>query len=361
MVPVQRQAAVRAIVPTVGERLAHFAAAPIAFLACAFGINFHEANSAAFGLASQRQQKAGPSGICYRPAQPAVPEHPPDVQAFGRDEAVTTDQTKGNPMMMLAAQVADAGVNPLQTANGLVAVLAALFLAADSTAGNPQLGQRVLEVSRVRFPDAVRRGKERFQSHVDADSRLAVVRNGNVPQLTREGDVPLARLALERHGLDRAFHRAMQLDANRADMLDVQARPMQTDAVAVGGKLDAVETVLSLEAWVAGFAPGSATAEERLKGAVQTAHRRLCRREVQPREEGVNGTLVLEPRGLLRVLNRSPLGFVCRFALFETSIVQTPVRLKGDAKLTLLIGVRPQPVAKGASHNNILRGSDSFF
>jgi hypothetical protein len=65
---------------------AHLLAALVALLTCAFGIDFHEAHAGTFSLATQRQQKSGPAGVCYRPAQPAVPEHPPDIQTLGSDE-----------------------------------------------------------------------------------------------------------------------------------------------------------------------------------------------------------------------------------------------------------------------------------
>jgi len=48
-------------------------------------------NASFLSFASQRTDKGRPSCIGNRPAQPAVLEHPLDVQAFHRDKAEATD------------------------------------------------------------------------------------------------------------------------------------------------------------------------------------------------------------------------------------------------------------------------------
>ena len=333
------------------EVFAHLPAAAAALLTGATGIDFHELRPSFFGFAAQDVQEAGPAGVTDRAGQPAVRQHPFDVERFDSDETEREDQATGDGVVVLASQVLDAGVNLLKAADGLAAVLATLLLAGDGAAGDAQLRQGGLEVARVGLALSLAGGEEGFQPHVDTDRRQGGRLHAQVPQVARRDDKPLVRLALERQRLDRAFHGPMQLDADRADVLDAQAVAGQTDAVAVAGVLDAIEAVAPLEPRIArprGFLLDPA--EEVRKRLVQAPHRGLGGREVEAGEEGIRPPLALEPCRLFRVLHRALSGFVGRFPLVQASVVQSAVRLQSGSQLALLIGVGEQAVLEGAAH-----------
>jgi len=64
------------------KNLPNFAAATATGLTRPTRIDLHHQNTGTFGLVSQRCQKASPGDIGNRSAQPAVPDHPLDVQAL---------------------------------------------------------------------------------------------------------------------------------------------------------------------------------------------------------------------------------------------------------------------------------------
>jgi hypothetical protein len=221
MIPMQRQTTVRAIMPAFRKCFAHFLSAAAALLACTTGIDFHEPHASLFSFAAQYAHEAAPGSVRDCPAESVAPQHPQDVEALHCNQAVGKDQTTGDLMMMLTAQVAHAGMNPLQAAHRLAAIAAAFLLAGDGTAGAAQLGQGFLEAARIGFPFAVGRSEERFLPHVDTHGRLAGINNRHVGQLAGKHDVPLAGFALQGDGLDRTLNRAVQLTrrsfVNQAD------------------------------------------------------------------------------------------------------------------------------------------------
>jgi hypothetical protein len=350
MIPVQRQIAVWALVPANREVFTNLAAATAALLACATGIDFHNYNTSFFSFVFQYVHEAAPSGIRDCPGQPVVPEHPLDVQAFDSDQTIGKDQTTGDLKVMLAANVLDASMNPLQTMDGLPSVLPAFLFATDGTTVAAKNGKLVLEITRVRLGLAVTGCQEVRQTHVDADGRLATVRDRNVWQLAREDDIPLARFTLERDGLDRVFHRSMQLDADRTDVLNAKTVSDEPDAITVSWESETVEAVPALEARVAWLLADLDATEEVLKRPLQPSHRGLSGRKIQASEVGIDEPFRLEPRGLFGVLHRSLFGFVSRLPLFETLVVEPPMRFEHDTKVALLVGVGPQSVLESSPH-----------
>jgi hypothetical protein len=239
-------------------------------LARPLGVDLHEGNTGFGGVVAQRQPEAGPAGVADRPAEPAAPQHAPHVEALGSDHAVAADQLQGDLVVVLTPQVADAGVDLGEPAGGLAAVAGTLLLAGDGTAGAAQFGQRRLEEAGVGLVLPVAGGEEGLKAHVDAHGRPAVAVHGHVRQLAAEDDVPLAGLALERQRLDLPFPRAVQLDADGADVLDAEAVVGQAGAVAGGRELDGVKAVLRLEVRVAGPGRAPRTRRKRLRKALSS-------------------------------------------------------------------------------------------
>src|SRR5262245_9957049 len=198
----KRQAAVRTVMPANREIFTNFPAATAALLAGPSGINLHVADTSLLSFVPQHAQEAGPAGVTDCPAQPAVRQHPFDVERFGSDEAVGKDQPTGDLVVVLTPQVLDSGVDLLQTADSLAAVAPTLLLAADGAAGNTQGGECPFEVAWVRFALPVAGGQEGLKAHVDADRGQGGRLDLHVRQLAGEGHVPLAGLPLEGGCLD---------------------------------------------------------------------------------------------------------------------------------------------------------------
>ena len=336
--------------PALGQFLANLLAAD-AFLTRSARIDSHEPHASFLGFALQHVQEAAPGDIADCPRQPAVPDHPLDVQAFDSDQAIGQDQLQGDLVVMLAAKVADASVNFLETTDSLPAIASALLLTADGPADPAQVGQRVLEIPRVRDVFAVASGKEGFQPDVDADGWLALVRDRRVRQFAGEYSVPLAGFTLERHRLNLALDRTVQFHADQSDMLHAKTVAVEeSDAVAVSREGETVEPVAPLESRIAGLLAVVDAAEEVFKRPLQAPHRGLCGGEVEASEEGAGEPLRLEPRGLFGVLHRPLFRLISRLPLFKALVVQASVRFEHDAQFAFLVGVRPKPVLECAPH-----------
>ena len=144
LVSVQGQAAVRADVLPNGEVLSDLFAARAASLRSSPRIHSHHRDTGSFSLVSQDRQEAAPSGILDCPAEPVVPDHSANVQAFHRDQTVATDQVQSSFMMMLTPLVGDVGMKNTNDLGGLAPIRAALLLATDGALGSTQRGKFIL-------------------------------------------------------------------------------------------------------------------------------------------------------------------------------------------------------------------------
>jgi len=91
MIPIERQAAMGAIVLANRQVFMNRLAAAAALLGCPPGIDFHDLHAGSFGLAVQNADEAVPASIGNRSVEPVILKHPLDVKAFHRDETVSTD------------------------------------------------------------------------------------------------------------------------------------------------------------------------------------------------------------------------------------------------------------------------------
>ena len=159
MIPLLRQAARRAFMPTVGKFLRNILTAG-ACLACALRIDGHDLRTSLVCYMRQDAHELAPGDIRDCPVQLVILEHPLDVQALHNDEAEGKDQTASDLIVMLAALVGDARMNGSQMSDGLATVGSAFLLAGDGAANPAQFGQGVFQVARVGLLASVRVGQE---------------------------------------------------------------------------------------------------------------------------------------------------------------------------------------------------------
>jgi hypothetical protein len=176
----------------------------------------------------------------------------------------------------------------------------------------------------------------------------------DIPEIAREDHVPLDARAPDADGLDNSIDRAVQLDLDVPDVLEVEPSVV-LQAAAVRGKLDGPEPLFRFESGVAGFAPlesvpGLHAPEERLECFVQPTKCRLSGREVQSREARKRPAGLFEPARLFAVVYGAFFGFVHVSPLPKSKVVQAAVRLKHRVQCLRLRAVRIEPVFERATH-----------
>jgi hypothetical protein len=146
----------------------------------------------------------------------------------------------------------------------------------------------------------------------------------------------------------------MQFDLDVANVLKVNQRAVQLAAIAIGGKLDRIEAILSLEAWLARRHPCLDPTKERLEGLVQPAQGGLATGEVHARQEGIGSALVLQMRRLVAIRDRFPPFLPGGLALGKRPVVEMSVRIEHfGQRLFLFIG-GIQAVLEGFAHSGSL-------
>ncbi len=252
---------------------------------------------------------------------------------------------------MAASQVLHFGVNLLETTDSLATILAAFLLAGNGTPCSSQFGKCSLEVSRIRLRRPFAGCQEVHEPNVDTSSRLAALDERNVRQFTGDNDKPLARFPFQGERLYFPFDESMQLDTNRADVLNTKAISDQTDTISVGREFNTIEEVTALESWVARLATSFLdTSEEVGKRLIQSAHGSLGTGEVEASKPRIDGPLGLEPGRLFGIANRPLIGLVSRLSLVKTGVVQATMRFEHNQKLPLLINIGKQSVLEGSPH-----------
>ena len=86
-----------------------------------------------------------------------------------------------------------------------------------------------------------------FQSNVDADGRIDALGDGDFSQVTGENQIPLVAFQFDGSGFNCPLELSVQFNLNHADILNPKFVPVQSDTVAVGGKLNALESAFAFE------------------------------------------------------------------------------------------------------------------
>ena len=356
----QDQAAMRAAVPAFRKLLRYGYAAATAFLAGSRGIYFDNQGTGAFSLVLQGRDESAPGDVTDRPAQPAVPHHPTDVEAFHRDKAVAFYQRKSFLMTMISSFVSDLGVQPVDTGSSLLSVGAALFLSREGSLCPAQGCDLAFKIAGVRNMLAIARGQERLNPHVQTDCRQGAVLACDVRQKTADLGEPFPGVMGDQQGPNLRIFRQwpVELDPDRSDMLNTELYSKEPDPVSVDREFDAVEPVGCLEPGISGLFAGFDTHEERLERLVEPAHGALSGAEVEPSEPGIGGPLFLEPGRLFPVPDAPLFRLVGSLPLGEANVIEAPVGFQHDAKFPLLVPVRPESVFEGTQHLSALLALD---
>jgi hypothetical protein len=159
----------------------------------------------------------------------------------------------------------------------------------------------------------------------------------------------------------------MQFDLDAANVLKVDQRIVQLAAITIGGKLDRIEAILSLEAWVARLLTALEAPEECLKGFVQPAQGGLATRKVGGSQIGVGGALILQMRRLVAIRDRFLPFLPGGLAFGKRPVVEMSMRIEhfGQRQFLLIGGI--QAILEGFAHSGsfllagvVLLGSSLF-
>ena len=322
------------------QLLGHIASAAATSLAGPSSVDLHHRNTGTLSLLFQDRQEAVPGSIRNCSGQPAVLEHLPDVQAFHSDKPEATYEVKRGFVRVVVSKIIEFDVNAAKAAYCLFAVAATILLAGDGSTGPAEFGQGRLKVAWVGQLLAVRCSKETGQPNIHADGGVCAGHDGNSPHVTRQDNVPLVGFSLDGCCLDGSFDRPVNFAFDHANMLDAKPIVLESDAVAVGRKLNRVEPILGLESWKTWFLSSLDTPKESVEGLFQSTHGALGTADVEPGKPRIDKPLVCEPRRLIVIVNGNSIFLVSQLSLFEASIVKSAVRLKSDAQFAFLVSVR---------------------
>ena len=246
-------------------------------------------------------------------------------------------------------------VEPGDTLTSFTAAIRALLLPGKRTLSPPELLQSLPVVARRCYDLTTRGGKEALQSEVYADRRSVASGFGSIPNVADEDSVSLTARLLDGNGLYLPRNRAMQLDLDMPDVLEVKPPILlQPATIAVGGKLDQPEAVPVPEAWIARCFTDLQPAEERFEGAIQPPERSLSAKEVGHRKVRLGPVGFLESARLLTIGDDAILGLVDIPAFCESVVVQTAVSFDHRIKSFRLRAVRIQAVFERFLHATTL-------
>lgn len=285
-----------------------------------------------------------------------------DVQGFVGDESVSVHQLPSLLVVEVPTLVRCLFVKSSNLLTSLAAAVRTFLLPGDGTLRYPELLLCLPGVARRFHGLATRRNEEALEAEINADGRTVSggLRCWGTPEIAREDHVPLATTTFDGDGLDFAFDRAMQLDLDMSDVLEIQSSVVfEAASVSVGRELDGPEPIFGLVSWITGRVPGLHAAEESLERLVQTAERSLSGREVRRYEARDNLAGLLEPPRLLAVGDGTPFGFVDVPAFSEGDVVQAAVRFEHHVKSLYLRAVWIKAVLERLPHTGIVLPENS--
>lgn len=316
-----------------------------AFLACVASVNFNHQSPGAFSLGLENLKERVPPCIRDRAAEPAVLEHPCDVQALRSDQSVSVNEMLRNFVVHVPAAVRDLRVQPLDLELGFASAIPAFLLSGEVTLDNAEASQRRFEVADVAERLAVGRGDEGFQANVDPDSARLVV-DDRIGEFNRERDIPLAGSPDDGRGLDLSIRWkfAVPADADCPDVLESQFVVYDLCPVRIPEhkRVESVGRLKSRKAWGRStFNPG----KESLERLVQFSQGLLSGRCIHRREMRIELPLNRQPSGLLVEVPVLSMKLPTHDPAIKGSVVESPVSLQRPLKFAALVYVREQAVS----------------
>ena len=152
-------------------------------------------------------------------------------------------------MSMLVSQVLDPGMQRPDVILGFYPVFPAFLLTGKRTLGYAKLGKRRLQISRMRYVLTVAGSENMLNTNVKTDCRKGMRYRFSVRDFAADFEIPCICLASDGKGPNLSIigQRSMKADVYSSDMLYSEPVFGKFDAVTVGWKLTAGESIGRLE------------------------------------------------------------------------------------------------------------------
>jgi len=320
-ITVNHKPAMRASVNTVSKRFRNIggASATGAYLRCPVGVDRDELPPSFFHFVGQFVKERTPSGIVYR-----LGKHPPrqcqNVQVLNSDKPVTIGDFATELVLKVRALIVNVSVGFLKQSDGFPSVSPASFASGNFPLNPSEFGLACLEGTGVVNQFAVRERNEGIQSHVNTDCRGLLVRYSIGNQDTESG-IPLASFPLQSDRPNIASNRAMQLQLDYANALNLQPIVDNVATVSPNGECEAVKPITGLKPRITRLLPRFHPAKEGFVCLINTAKHILTSRIVG-KVKAACMSYLFELIGLVIVVKASLLHLPSISTLLEGSIIQ---------------------------------------
>lgn len=342
--------------PSLRQLLALYLTTPTALLASILGINSDDHATGSFGLVGKHRVEQSQAHVIGRARQVTIGEHKAKGQLFDGDQGVVLGQPVGGFMPEVFALVGDPLMPPRQLLALLVPPARKSLLAREGSVGASQLGQRHLELARGVYQRPIRQGQGPVQADINAD-RLAVLPWRRLHAIVAlEADIPTSSgLAREDYMLKASCGaRTMPLDANVADMLEIEAILSEPTPIAIA-IVETTEPPDTFEAREAGFPAVVDASKEGRKTLVEMPKQLLNRGGVEQAEVFETSLAFLtEARPLIEETNRLSSLLIHMPTMRQGLIVKKAALAKQGLQLIGLLTSRIQTVLIGTLHSDAL-------
>src|SRR5260221_742247 len=309
-----------------------------------------------YRFVAQQRLECAESSVVSRQGQVRMGKHEIEVEIFESNQAVGIRQPVSELVPEVFANVGDVLMQSSSALAVILAPIAAFDCRTEFALCSAKFRQMLTQPTRVVDERTIRERQQPEQPHITANRRQTVRFHFDVRHFQHQISVPTSCFALDNHMLDLRLvgQKAVQLDLDCAYILDVQHKAIkaiivfQPATVAVG-VFNALETIFSLETWIARSLACFNAAKECRECLIQLAEGMLQTAGVENQI-----TEAVAPVAEIRPLVDRTLAvarcFVGVLALLQRPVVHLAVLLKQQVQCRPFSLAGIQPVFVNALH-----------
>ena len=191
-----------------------------------------------------------------------------------------------------------------------------------------QFALSVLDESLVFNSFAGRKSCKRLDAYIDSNCFTRCGQMQDLLLIGSKNHIPTVDLSFNRAGLDGSFDWTAQANTDRADFREIQLVSFETECALHLRESEAIESGLTLEAWVAGLFTVLHSTEEGVKSLAKFAKRVLQNLSVYFRDIFTNGFDYRELDGLRVVVERDAIDLVSISTFLKPRIVKLATNIE---------------------------------
>ena len=299
-------------------------------------INLYTRSASFFRFAEQDIDEGIPRSVSDAFGKVVVSQKTFRVKIFNSNEIVAFHKVSGNFVGSITPLISNVLVKSLEFQNSFTSTIRTFLSASYFALKSSQLPFGLAQIFGRSKELAIRSSYQIANTHVKAHKCSCWLKKF-WSVFHRKADVISISLSLDYCCFDDTVNRAMQLDFDVANMLDIQGFAFDSHAVIVG-ELHRVKSITSFESWVSECFTSFYSAKERSVRLIKPAKGALARAEVGLLVVFVGFPCCLVRNRLLTVGNRFFPFFPGVFAFSKGIVVEMPMRLKHSVnRLNLLL------------------------